>query len=119
MYRPHLPPTGSEGTARGTDIKMACPIPAPQPLDRETRQLFRVVNTRARPTHPRLYLWIIQGGYQVLFGQDPDAQITRAWDIRRSWFMTTPQPGWRGEYADALRRVLDAEAEAAPPLAPA
>lgn len=358
MYRPHLPSTGPEGNARGTDFKMACPIPAPQPLDRETRRLFRYVNAWARIAHPRLYLWIIgkprsfgpypsvalprtlnakytwrkifdhdprfkavsdklavrdfcagirpdlrapevlwsgtdpgdipdavlkgdvvvktnhttganifvrggafdrpriergmrrslskgygfhkhewgyfgiprrvfvermvpggarveevkfytfgrriemvfrsvdrqgnagaqirlldgagdialselvpnavksrrdwplpdnwhhmvevardigaifdhmrvdlltngsdawlseltiynQGGYQVLFGRDPDAQITRAWDIRRSWFMTTPQPGWRGEYADALRRVLDAEAEAAPPLAPA
>ena len=60
-----------------------------------------------------------QGGYNIHFGQNPDIQINRAWDIRNTWFMMTPQPGWRGEYAEALRRVLDAEADAAPPLPPA
>jgi hypothetical protein len=30
------------------------------------------------------------------------------WDVRKSWFMTAPQRGWRATYARALRRVLDA-----------
>lgn len=29
------------------------------------------------------------------------------WDLRRSWFLTTPQSGWRRIYARALRRWLD------------
>ena len=33
------------------------------------------------------------------------------WDLRRSWFLTTPQRGWRAAYAAALRRHLDRTAE--------
>jgi hypothetical protein len=29
------------------------------------------------------------------------------WDLRRSWFLTAPQSGWRRTYATALRRWLD------------
>jgi hypothetical protein len=32
------------------------------------------------------------------------------WDIRRSWFLSTPQTGWKGIYAAALRRWLDTTA---------
>lgn len=32
--------------------------------------------------------------------------LAAAWDLRRSWFLTVPQPGWRGLYAAALRRAL-------------
>lgn len=32
------------------------------------------------------------------------------WDLRRSWFLTVPQTGWRKVYAAALRRWLDATA---------
>jgi len=38
----------------------------------------------------------------TLFGQ--------AWDLRRSWFLTAPQPWPRSLYAGALRRRLDREA---------
>jgi hypothetical protein len=34
--------------------------------------------------------------------------LSAAWDLRRSWFLSTPQPGWRGIYARALGRLLDA-----------
>jgi TupA-like ATPgrasp len=34
-----------------------------------------------------------------------------AWDIRKSWFLTSPQPGWRRRYAEALRRWLDVNAQ--------
>ena len=63
-----------------------------------------------------IYTW---GGRETVAGNDPDAQISRAWDLRRSWFLTTPQAGWRARYAKALRRALDADAAAAPPLPPA
>lgn len=34
------------------------------------------------------------------------------WDLRRSWFLTTPQTGWRRVYANALRRRLDSAGSA-------
>lgn len=47
-----------------------------------------------------------------------DAGLTRvcneAWDLRRSWFMRTPQTGWRALYARALRIMLDAQSERRP-----
>lgn len=33
-------------------------------------------------------------------------EISRMWDLRKSWFLTSPQPGWRGIYAGALRRLF-------------
>jgi len=36
------------------------------------------------------------------------AEMTQAWDLRRSWFLTHKQTGWRRLYADWLRRTLDA-----------
>ncbi len=48
------------------------------------------------------------GGHFPGFGHDPGHPVSRFWDIRRSWFLTAPQPGWRGVYARALRRRLDA-----------
>jgi hypothetical protein len=41
-----------------------------------------------------------------------------AWDLRKSWFLTNPQPGWRGRYAAALHRWLDRKA-ASPELSDA
>lgn len=33
------------------------------------------------------------------------------WDLRKAWFLTAPQSGWRKFYAAALRRRLDATAD--------
>jgi hypothetical protein len=33
------------------------------------------------------------------------------WDLRKSWFLSTPQRGWRRLYAQALRRRLDRAAQ--------
>lgn len=42
-----------------------------------------------------------------LHGDKVDDYLNRSWDLRRSWFLSTPQTGWRGVYAAALRRKLD------------
>lgn len=34
-------------------------------------------------------------------------QMARLWDLRRTWFLTQPQSGWRGAYARWLRSRLD------------
>lgn len=39
-----------------------------------------------------------------------------AWDLRKAWFLTEPQTGWRRVYAKALRRWLDERALAANPI---
>jgi hypothetical protein len=48
-----------------------------------------------------------------LDGDKVDDYLNRSWDIRRSWFLTTPHRGWRGHYAAALRRALDRKADIA------
>ena len=49
-----------------------------------------------------------QGGFVRHLDQALMAEMTEAWDLRRSWFLTHPQSGWRRLYADWLRRTLDA-----------
>ncbi|MBR2658199.1 MAG: hypothetical protein IKD58_17275 [Loktanella sp.] len=49
-------------------------------------------------------------GRVALNGDKVDDVFNRSWDLRRSWFLTTPQRGWRGIYAAALRRALDRRA---------
>ncbi len=48
-----------------------------------------------------------QAGRAHLQGHVLYAPMNRSWDIRKSWFLTTPQTGWRKWYAAALRRALD------------
>ena len=48
-----------------------------------------------------------QAGRAQLQGHYEDAPLNRSWDLRQSWFLTTPQTGWRACYASALRRALD------------
>ncbi len=33
--------------------------------------------------------------------------VYKNWDLRQSWFLTTPQHGWRAHYAKALLRLLN------------
>ncbi|MEM9471340.1 MAG: ATP-grasp fold amidoligase family protein [Pseudomonadota bacterium] len=37
-------------------------------------------------------------------------EMTRLWDLRRTWFLSQPQPGWRGAYANWLTSRLDCQA---------
>ncbi|MBF2098327.1 MAG: hypothetical protein IGQ88_08135 [Gloeomargaritaceae cyanobacterium C42_A2020_066] len=47
------------------------------------------------------------GGYAHHTGNIIDTPLNRSWDIRRSWFLRSPQKGWRKAYAAALRRAID------------
>ncbi len=47
------------------------------------------------------------GGLLGADGTDPDYPGNAAWDIRRSWFLTEPQTGWRKLYASALLAYLN------------
>lgn len=55
-------------------------------------------------------------GYFHDVGTRPDAALTRAWDLRRSWFLSTQHASpWKRLYAGALRRQLDLGARVGPP----
>jgi hypothetical protein len=49
------------------------------------------------------------GGIAYSTGQLTDTPLNRSWDLRRSWFMRSPQKGWRKAYAAALRRAINLE----------
>ena len=49
-------------------------------------------------------------GYLLWNESSLQEKVSRMWDLRKSWFLTSPQPGWRGIYAGALRRRIDEEA---------
>ena len=51
-----------------------------------------------------------QGGFREYDGHLPDTEPALRWDLRRSWFMRTPQRGWREAYRRALGRALEAAA---------
>ena len=48
-------------------------------------------------------------GKILLFGDVPGELVNTSWDLRQSWFMRTPQTGWRKLYADRLRRAITAD----------
>ncbi len=59
----------------------------------------------------RLYLGEITvynlAGHAYPHGDIVDSSLNRSWDLRRSWFLRSPQKGWRKAYAAALRRAID------------
>ncbi|MEL6682836.1 MAG: ATP-grasp fold amidoligase family protein [Pseudomonadota bacterium] len=48
-----------------------------------------------------------QAGRLSVDAFDQFTHMNRSWDLRRSWFLTAKQTGWRGVYAGALRRTID------------
>lgn len=46
-----------------------------------------------------------------------DTVVADAWDLRKSWFLSQPQRGWKRAYAALLNRALDARAARARRLA--
>lgn len=49
------------------------------------------------------------GGHAHWTGDVSDTPLNRSWDLRRSWFLRSPQTGWRQLYASALRRAIERE----------
>jgi hypothetical protein len=47
-------------------------------------------------------------------GHIVDTPLNRSWDLRRSWFLRSPQKGWRKAYAAALRSALDRQSQRMP-----
>ena len=47
-------------------------------------------------------------GYDMWDNPSISQNLARTWDIRKSWFLTTPRRGLMRLYAEALRAVLDA-----------
>ncbi|MAZ18376.1 MAG: hypothetical protein CL535_18880 [Ahrensia sp.] len=54
------------------------------------------------------YTFYSLSGYTFVDWPEVNERLVRAWDIRRSWFLTTPQKGWRAFYAARLKAALDA-----------
>jgi hypothetical protein len=48
------------------------------------------------------------GGFRVFSDPAIAEHMSALWDLKNSWFMTTPQSGWRGRYKAWLDRQLDA-----------
>lgn len=46
------------------------------------------------------------GGYRRLTNPEILEEMSRAWDLRRSWLLAKPQTGWRKLYANWLRKAL-------------
>ena len=54
------------------------------------------------------YTFYSLSGYCSVDWPEVNERMDRAWDIRRSWFLTKPQKGWRAFYAARLKAALDA-----------
>ncbi len=46
------------------------------------------------------------GGYATYTDPETERLLSRAWDLRRSWFMTSHGSGWRKAYAQHLDAIL-------------
>jgi len=46
------------------------------------------------------------GGFGWISDENINRRYAEIWDLRNSWFMRTPQTGWRKYYAEALRSRL-------------
>jgi hypothetical protein len=80
-------------------------------IAKEIGALFDHVRVDFLTDGEKLYLGELtiyhNAGTLPVHGYILDSPLNRSWDIRRSWFLTTPQTGWRKIYADALRRTLN------------
>lgn len=46
-------------------------------------------------------------GYAQFGNAQLDQHWNQSWDLRNTWFLQTPQSGWKSDYAAALRQHLD------------
>ena len=50
-------------------------------------------------------------GHAYHTGDIVDTPLNRSWDLRRSWFLRSPQKGWRKAYAAALRSAINRQSQ--------
>ncbi len=101
----------------GSEINMKCDL---QPLPEEHRVVFSLAEKLARGMdHVRVDFYLMDGKvYFSEFTFHPLAgrftvnmlnacpDVDSMWDLRKSWFLSHPQPGWRGAYASWLKQRL-------------
>ncbi len=108
----------------GSEINMRCNF---QPPDEQHRRMFLLAEQLAAGMdHVRIDLYIVDGDIYFseftlhplagkltsnMYNAFPD--VDAMWDLRKTWFLTHPQPGWRGTYARWLKRQLDQRADRA------
>ncbi|MBS8228556.1 hypothetical protein DYI42_20210 [Vannielia litorea] len=109
-----------EGTIHDFEARYTGPMPAtlPQALDLAARIGAEFDALRVDFLTDGQNLWLgeltvyDQGGFREYDGHLPGTYPACLWDLRRSWFMQTPQRGWREAYRRALGRQLnDADGE--------
>lgn len=115
----------------GTEIDMKCSL---QPLPEKHQKIFLLAEKLAGAMdHVRVDIYIMDGStyfseftFQPLAGRlslnmlnaFPDANAL--WDLRKSWFLSHSQPGWRGAYAKWLQQKLACKTQSGSvPLPPA
>ena len=115
-------------SGRRSDFEITTAKFSPLPRDYKLPVSPKVIGDTAKriavgPDHLRIDL--IWNGRQLYFGEitvyshagflrNPNQalldEMAESWDLRRSWFLTKPQKGWRGLYANWLKQKLDAAA---------
>lgn len=71
---------------------------------------FMLVNDQLYAGEVTIYC---NAGYLAFDDPRPGQALTDAWDLRKSWFLSTPQRGWRRIYANALAARLNEVASGA------
>jgi hypothetical protein len=116
-----------DGEAFAIDAAEGMPLTDFRPSANFAR-LREVAETLARPfDFVRCDLYDIDGtiyfseltiypssGYGTIKNRRLREQRNRDWDLRRSWFLTAQQSGWRRLYVEALRARISAEERALP-----
>jgi hypothetical protein len=105
----------SDEKASVSDIRPGLPLP---PTHKHAEKIACDIGSRFDHMRVDLFtdgqeVWLNEltvynlSGHMAAHGFEPTSPLNTAWDLRRSWFLTTSQQGWRKLYAKALIRKLD------------
>ncbi len=105
----------TEETTAVTEKRAGRPLPR---SSKHAEEIAREIGSRFDHMRVDLFtdsqeIWLSEltiynlGGHMMDYGHDPDSPLNTVWDLRRSWFLSTPQRGWRRMYANALRRKIN------------
>ncbi|WP_055687550.1 ATP-grasp fold amidoligase family protein [Loktanella sp. 5RATIMAR09] len=102
-------------------VSAVAPIINPAPLGKAGEAAIALSSELGKPFDHMRFDWLSDGsdlmlgevtvynlaGRAHLQGHYREAVLNKDWDLRRSWFLTTPQTEWRKIYAAALNRRLN------------